>query len=372
MERQARFVLMGLVLLAFVAAIFASIYWLHGFGPLGATKLYTVRFPGSAPGVSVGSSVVFNGVRVGEVTRVAFNPADPNEVLATIAIDSGTPVRVDTLVGVESQGLIGGGAVSLRGGGVGSPAPAGEGGKPPVLIADPSAVMSLGETTRQVLQRVDKLVAEDAEPLHATLTNLRTFTDALSRNSGRLDAILKGLEKMIGGATAAPPRTFDLAAPTSFPQLKKAPGRLVIADPAGVVMYDSQHILERGDDGGFTFLANAQWSDSLVKLVQARLVDSFENAQVFDGVSRPSEGGNDDNQLVVEIRNFSVVANPKPVADVTLNVKLVAGDGKTIAEKTFQRAVPIASVDPSDAAKGLSEAFAGVAMDIIAWTSESL
>ncbi len=371
MERQARFVLMGLVLLAFIAAIFASVYWLHGFGPLGATKIYTVRFPGSAPGVSVGSSVVFNGVRVGEVTRVAFNPADPNEVLATIAVELNTPVRVDTLVGVESQGLIGGGAVSLRGGGAGSPAPAGEGGKPPVLIADPAAAMSLGETTRQLLQRVDRLVAEDADPLHATLANLQVFTEALSRNSGRLDSILKGLEKMIGGSTAAPPKTYDLTAPTSFPQLKKVAARLVVADPTGVVMFDSQHILERGEDGGFSFLPDAQWSDSLVKLVQAKLVDAFENAQVFDGVSRPMEGGNDDNQLVIEIRNFSVVANPKPAADVVLNAKLVSGDGKTIAEKTFHGVVPIASANPSDAAKGLSEAFAGVATDIIAWASES-
>ena len=373
MERQARFVLMGVFLLAFVAAIFTAIYWLHGFGPLGQTKTYTIRFPGGAPGVSVGASVVFNGVRVGEVTRVGFDPNDPTEVLATIAVDAVTPVRVDTQVGVDNQGLLGGAVISLRGGGVGSPAPKGEGGRPPILTADPALVMSLGETAREVLQRVDKVVAEDADPLHATLSNMQAFTDALSRNAGRVDGILQGLERMTGGGPAAkPPTIYDLATPTSFPQLKKIPGRLIVADPSAIVMYDSQHILEQGKDGGFTFLADAQWSDSLVKLVQAKLIEGFENAQVFDVVSRPNEGDNNgDNQISVDIRSFNVASSPKPIADVALGAKLISADGKVVAERTFHRSTPIASLSPSDAVAGLRDAFAGVTSDIIAWAAQS-
>ena len=102
MERQARFLLMGVFVLAFAAAIFASVYWLHGFKGLGATTVYMVRFEGGAPGVEVGSSVLFDGVRVGEVATISFNPADPNEVLAKIVVDQKTPVRMDTLVGVDA------------------------------------------------------------------------------------------------------------------------------------------------------------------------------------------------------------------------------------------------------------------------------
>ncbi len=374
MERQARFVLMGVFLLAFVAAIFAAIYWLHGFGPLGETKYYTIRFPGGAPGVSVGASVVFNGVRVGEVRHVGFNAADPNEVLATIAVDAVTPVRVDTQVGVDNQGLLGGAVISLRGGGVGSPAPKSEGGRPPILTADPALVMSLGETAREVLQRVDKVVAEDSDPLHATLSNMQGFTAALSRNAGRVDGILQGLERMTGGgAPPKPPTTYDLATPTSFPQLKKISGRLVVADPTAIVMYDSQHMLEQGKDNGFTFLADAQWSDSLVKLVQAKLIQAFENAQIFDVVSRPNEGDNNgDNQISIDIRSFSVASSPKPTADVTLGAKLTSADGKVVVERTFHRSTPIASLSPSDAAAGLNDAFVGVTSDIIAWAAQSL
>jgi phospholipid/cholesterol/gamma-HCH transport system substrate-binding protein len=373
MERQARFVLMGSFVLAFAAAIFASVYWLHGIGTFGATAVYTVRFQGVAPGVGIGASVLFNGVRVGEVTVIRFNPADPSQVLATIVIDQKTPVRADTLVGVDSQGLMGGGVISLRGGAATSPAPIGVGGAPPVLTADPALVLGLSETAREVLQRVDKVLAEDADPLHASLSNLQVFSDALSRNSGRVDSILQGLERMTGGGPAKPPLPmYDLAAPTSFPPLKKLSGQLTVAEPTAVVMYESQRLLLQAKDGAFTFLEDAQWSDSLTKLVQAKLVQAYQNAQLFASVSRPVEGAVPENQLLIDIRSFSVSASPAPTADVALGARLMSADGKTVAERIFHRSVPIATIGAADAVSGLNSAFVGVETDLIAWTSQSL
>ena len=225
MERQARFVLMGSFVLAFAAAIFVAVYWLHGMGAFGATTTYSVRFPGGAPGIGVGSSVLFDGLRVGEVTRLGFNPADPNEVVATIVVDQKTPVREDTQVGIGTQGLMGGGVISLRGGTAAAPPPSGVGGAPPVLIADPGLALGLSETARQVLQRIDNLLAENSDSLHATLSNLQVFSEALGRNSSHVDGIMQGLERMTGGGPAKPPMpSYDLAAPTSFPLGEEAFG----------------------------------------------------------------------------------------------------------------------------------------------------
>ena len=66
MERQARFVLMGSLVILFAAAICAAVYWLHGIGTFGGTSTYKIRFQGTASGITVGGSVLFNGVRVGE------------------------------------------------------------------------------------------------------------------------------------------------------------------------------------------------------------------------------------------------------------------------------------------------------------------
>ena len=373
MERQARFLLMGVFVLAFAAAIFVTVYWLHGFKGLGATTVYIVRFEGGAPGVEVGSSVLFDGVRVGEVATISFNPGDPNEVLAKIVIDHKTPVRADTLVGVDSAGLMGGGVVSLHGGGGASPAPVGVGGAPPVLIADLARGASLSDTARAFILRVDKLVDDNSDALHATLSNLQVFSEALSKNAGRVDTILKGLEHMTGGGAAkSPSPMYDLATPTSFPPFKKLDASLTIGEPTAVVMYDSQHPLLKGKDGGFTPFEDAQWSDSLVKLVNAKLLQAFDNAQLFASVSRPVDGVTPENQLVVDIRSFCVLGSDPPSAEVAIGAKLISADGKVVASREFHHSAPAASVAAPDALSALSAAFVGVETDLVAWTAEAL
>jgi phospholipid/cholesterol/gamma-HCH transport system substrate-binding protein len=373
MERQARFLRMGMLVLAFAAAVLASIYWLHGVANLGATAVYVVRFDGAAPGVEVGSSVLFDGVRVGEVTKIAFDPRDPNEVFATIRISRTTPVRADTRVGVDTLGPMGGGLISLHGGGAASPPPSGVGGATPVLTADPALVVGLGETARAVLQRVDKLVAEDSDPLHSTLSNLEVFSDALSRNSGRVDSILQGLERMTAGG---PPKSstpmYDLAAPTSFPPFKKLLASLVVAEPTAIVMYDSQRVLRQAKDGGFAPLDDAQWSDSLLKLVQAKLLEAYENAELFASVGRPVDGAAPETQLLVDVRRFGISASPSSTAEIVLAARLLSADGKIVAEREFHRTEPVATNSAAAAVSALNGAFVDVETDLVAWTSESL
>jgi ABC-type transporter Mla subunit MlaD len=45
--------------------------------------------------------VLFNGIRVGEVTALRISADRPNEVHAEIELDAGTPVRNNTIVDIE-------------------------------------------------------------------------------------------------------------------------------------------------------------------------------------------------------------------------------------------------------------------------------
>ena len=78
--------------------------------------LYRIRFEGPTSGLQTGSSVQFNGIRVGEVTAFQLDPQDPRRVTATIAVARGTPLRADTKVGVDFRGLMGSPAIALTGG----------------------------------------------------------------------------------------------------------------------------------------------------------------------------------------------------------------------------------------------------------------
>ena len=108
METRARYALIGAFMLAVIAASFAFVYWLENKGGFGERAYYRLRFENSVSGLQGGSAVLFNGIRVGEVTGLALDPDHPDQVIATIGVVSGTPVRSDTRVGIESQGLTGG------------------------------------------------------------------------------------------------------------------------------------------------------------------------------------------------------------------------------------------------------------------------
>ena len=77
METRAPFVVVGAFVLAAIAAVFGFVYWLHNSGGLGPRASYHVQFDGSVPGLLVGAAVLFNGIRVGEVTDLGLAPDSP-------------------------------------------------------------------------------------------------------------------------------------------------------------------------------------------------------------------------------------------------------------------------------------------------------
>src|SRR6266699_5634024 len=116
METRAPFVVVGAFVLAAIAAAFGFVYWLHNTGGLGPRASYHVQFDGSVPGLLVGAAVLFNGIRVGEVTDLGLAADNPRRVNATISVAATTPVRSDTRVGLEFQGLAGVPVIAVEGG----------------------------------------------------------------------------------------------------------------------------------------------------------------------------------------------------------------------------------------------------------------
>src|SRR3954471_14970717 len=116
METRAPYVLIGSFVLAAILAVFGFVYWLNNTGGMGPRTSYHVQFDGSVPGLLVGAGVLFNGIRVGEVTALGLAPDSPRRVNATISVASTTPVRADTKISLEFQGLTGVPVIALEGG----------------------------------------------------------------------------------------------------------------------------------------------------------------------------------------------------------------------------------------------------------------
>jgi phospholipid/cholesterol/gamma-HCH transport system substrate-binding protein len=354
---------------------FGLVYWLQGTAGLQQRSIYRVRFENSVPGLLKGSAVLFNGIRVGEVVALELDPDHTRRVTATIAVDPGTPVHADTEVGLEFGGLMGGtAAVSLTGGTPTSPALSSGRDQPPVLVADAAAGQSMTQVAREALRRLNAILGDNSDSLHATITNLETFSGVLARNSDRLEGILAGIERMTGGAPAKPPPVYDLTAPREFPASAKPPrGQLVIPEPTASVTLETQKILIRSNAGETSFIDNGQWSDSLPKLVQAKVVQSFENANFLRTVARPFEGLTGDYQLLLDIRTFQLSASAEaPSADVEFAAKILGDNGRIADARIFRATAPAKAADASAATAALDEAFGKTAIDLVIWGSAVL
>ena len=61
-------------------------------------------------------------------------------------------------------------------------------------------------------------------------------------------------------------------------------------EPAALQTLSTQQILVKDASGSVSFLGGGQWADNLPRLIQTRLINTFENASQLRGVSRPSSG----------------------------------------------------------------------------------
>ena len=362
METRAPFVIVGAFVLAAIAAVFGFVYWLHNTGGLGPRVAYHVQFEGSVPGLLVGAAVLFNGIRVGEVTDLGLAPDSPRRVNATISVASTTPVRSDTKVGLEFQGLTGVPVVALEGGVLLT-----NSGEVPTLIADPGAGEGMTQAARSALLRVDSVLADNAEPLKNTIANLQVFSEGLARNTGKLDGIVAGLEKMTGGGTPERKITYDLRAlQKQGPAEKIIKGRLSIPEPTAIAMLETQRMLFSPATEVPAF-AEFLWADTIPKLLQARLIDSFENYDIAHAPLHATDVGQADFQLLIDIRRFGVTMESGPQAQIALSARLVDKDGKVIASRLFEESDKFEQVEPQAAVTAFNSAFGRVAGDLIGW-----
>ncbi len=369
MEIRARYMLIGGFVLAFALGMFGFVYWIKNTGGLTQRASYQIRFEQPVAGLTIGSSVLFNGVRVGAISELRLDPQHPKRLDIVIGVDRGTPVRADTQVDVSYQGLTGAPAIALKGGDANAPALTATERGLPVLVAGPDVGQNLTEAARGTLHHIDTILSDNSKELHTAISGFSTFADMLGRNSKRLEGIIGGLEKLTGGGEKKPVAVFDLAAADKFPGLEKTiTQRLVVPDPSSILTFDTQRILIRSAAGTYSPLEDAQWADNLPKLMQARILQSFENAHQLGAVSRAGDQSEGAYRLELGIRNFQLVPTPAPAARVEFSARILDDKGKVLGARMFDASAPAKSLQPADAVAALDQAFTKTTQELVVWT----
>lgn len=365
METRAPYIIVGAFILAAIAAAFGFVYWLNNAGGVGKRDTYQLVFNGPVPGLLVGAGVLFNGIRVGEVVSLDLVEDRPQDVHVSIAVAERTPVRSDTKVNLDFQGLTGVPVVALEGGDNPS-APSVHG----PLVAEKGAGQSMTQAARQALAKVDTVLSENAAPLHDAIANLSTFTEGLARNTPKLDGIVAGLERMTGAS--APPRKiiYDLRAADQFvaPRAMLQAG-LAIAEPTATARLQTQRFLFASDEEPHDEFADVQWSDSLPALIQAKLLQSFENYDIAHAPVRADAAGATGTRLVIDLRQFEISVQPQAHATIALSVRIINEAGEVKAARIFQRSAQVEALTPANAAGAFDQAFDAIARELIVWTA---
>jgi phospholipid/cholesterol/gamma-HCH transport system substrate-binding protein len=198
METKANYTLIGVFTLAVVVGVFGFVYWFQNIGGTGERTFYRVQFDGSVSGLRTGASVLFNGIKVGEVVDLKLDPKRPKLVVARISVDKVVVVRPDTEISLEFQGLTGISALSLKGGDPDKPPLVGaatikEDG--PLMVAPPGATQDVTAAARDALRKVQELIEENQKALKSAIANIDSFTASLARNSENIDKTLANVEK---------------------------------------------------------------------------------------------------------------------------------------------------------------------------------
>jgi phospholipid/cholesterol/gamma-HCH transport system substrate-binding protein len=212
MNEQARYILVGVFVVALAFALVAIVVWLGGGKPGRQYDEYLVYMQESVSGLSRDNVVKYVGVDVGRVHEIGLAPGAAGPVRLVLQIEKGVPVREDTYATLETQGLTGLAYINLMGGSPDSPLlEARPGQRYPEIESRPSTWGRLDVAVEQLLsnltrlsERVDVLLSEDNQlHLGRTLAQLDRLTAALADRADTLGDSIDDLAATLEQTRAA-------------------------------------------------------------------------------------------------------------------------------------------------------------------------
>jgi phospholipid/cholesterol/gamma-HCH transport system substrate-binding protein len=186
METKANYLMIGGFVLGMLALAFIFVFWMSNFG--GGGKRYYIVFESSVAGLTAGSSVGFNGIKVGEVQSFALDPQDARKVHVLVSLREDTPVRENSHASIQSMGLTGGSGIQITPGTPDSPFLVATAENPiPAIQADPGSGQGVFEAGSAALNnanvfisKLNTMLDENEKAIQTTLTNVEQFTTMMN------------------------------------------------------------------------------------------------------------------------------------------------------------------------------------------------
>ncbi|WP_312812414.1 MlaD family protein [Brevundimonas sp.] len=236
MERDAHYAAVGIVTVALMVALAVFTIWLARLQFNEDYDVYDIIFYGPVRGLTEGGEVYFNGIRVGEVTKLNLDPQKENQVVARVRLNGTTPVRVTSRAQLEPQGITGLNYVQITAGDTSTPLLKTQypDNAVPVIQsqASPLAELLTGsgtvlQQTVDALNRINRVLSDDnIRSFSSSVRHVEEMTAELNARKG----MLLELEQTLKNANAAVAEYQGLAVDTR--QIINTDGRAAIANIA--------------------------------------------------------------------------------------------------------------------------------------------
>jgi len=199
------YAVVGAFVLVLGAALIAGALWLMSGGSFQTKYDFYLAFADeSVAGLNLNAPVKYSGVDVGKVHAIKLDPVNPERVQLTFAIVRGTPIKVDTVAVLKTQGLTGIAYVELSGGARDSPLlTATVEGQYPVIRTKPSLSARLENVLTTVLEKLDRtssnidalLSNENREAFKSALADIAIVARTIAAKKNTIDAGINSAAK---------------------------------------------------------------------------------------------------------------------------------------------------------------------------------
>ena len=212
METKANYVAVGAFVLACVIGLVVTILWLAGIQYSQEYAYYQSYFKGPVTGLAKSTSTRYNGIEVGRVTNLEFDPNDPQRVIVTMQVQPNLNIREDSVASIESQGFTGSSFVEITGGTSKSPVLEAHGDQRyPVIRTKPSTFAQLQQSAPEVVAKLntaatrlnDLLNDNNRRAIAHVLANLDETTQVIAKRSADIDATIANANKSMANLSEA-------------------------------------------------------------------------------------------------------------------------------------------------------------------------
>ncbi|MGO3004548.1 MAG: MlaD family protein [Halomonas sp.] len=239
METRAHHVLIGFFTLATVAAALLFALWMSYASGQRDYQPYRILFERSVSGLSIGSTVQYNGIEVGDVTELTLDPADPRQVVANIRVYEDTPIKTDTRAKLAFASITGSMSVQLYGGTPESQRLIDQtDADAPFIQSDPSPIATLFDEGEDMIENINAILKSvndlfddnNREQAGTILNNIARITEMIANQQSALDENMALFSDVSRQATTTLESIDALSQEAT--QLLREDGRLVMQSAA--------------------------------------------------------------------------------------------------------------------------------------------